>query len=158
MDEELTMLDEAIVAAHEGLEGLEPGTEEYKRQIDAINALYKTRLEDAKAADEIALKIKTAEEEMKFKREMAEKEFEMKSEEHEREMEFKESTAAEDQKIKKDASLWNKIAIAGGIIGGLITAGIHIWDVNRITTYEEENTITTKTEKMIPKLEFPRFR
>lgn len=126
MDNVKEKLDEAMDQVYEDLAHSAPGTEEYESARKAVETITKLEIDQWKAEAETSLK----DEENRIAQKRNEEELEIKKKSEKRER-------------------WQLILGIGSTVGSLVMYG---WGLKRITKFETEGVITSKTFGQLPKL------
>ena len=126
MDNVKEKLDEAMDQVYEDLAHSSPGTEEYESARKAVETITKLEIDQWKAEAETSLK----DEENRIAQKRNEEELEIKKKSEKRER-------------------WGLILGIGSTVGSLVMYG---WGLKRITKFETEGVITSKTFGQLPKL------
>ena len=117
------VIDQSIVDGLNKLDELEPGSEDYARQVNAVANLIKVRNEDNRNNNDYCLK------EEQISKEIAIKEQELEID-------------REDKKVQKRHFWVTTLVSVGTFVGGLLAYGI--WN-RRGYRFEETGSITSKT-------------
>lgn len=126
MDNVKERLDEAMDQVYEDLAHSAPGTEEYESARKAVETITKLEIDQWKAEAETSLK----DEENRIAQKRNEEELELKKKSEKREK-------------------WQLLIGIGSTVGSLVMYG---WGLKRITKFEDQGVITSKTFGQLPKL------